>query len=231
MAALLLPPSPTSTGCCILGRIMASTALSYGAVTGRRRARSWSRTSGPAVTALILPISPTSTGCCILGRITASHGAELWRSNGTAAGTVLVKDIRPGSGGSSPSNLTNVNGVLYFVAYNGVTGRSYGAVTGRRRARSWSRTSCPAVAALILPPSPTSTGCCILWRITASLAVSYGAVTGRRRARCWSRTSGPAVAALLLPISPTSTGCCILGRITASHGAELWRFAPYGFRR
>jgi len=28
------------------------------------------------------------------------HGAELWKSDGTAAGTVLVKDINPGSAGS-----------------------------------------------------------------------------------------------------------------------------------
>ena len=31
------------------------------------------------------------------------HGVELWKSDGTAAGTVLVKDINPGSGGSDPS--------------------------------------------------------------------------------------------------------------------------------
>src|SRR5713226_3610410 len=28
------------------------------------------------------------------------HGYELWKSNGTAAGTTLVKDIRPGNRGS-----------------------------------------------------------------------------------------------------------------------------------
>ena len=30
------------------------------------------------------------------------HGDELWKSDGTAAGTVLVKDINPGSDGSDP---------------------------------------------------------------------------------------------------------------------------------
>jgi ELWxxDGT repeat protein len=34
---------------------------------------------------------------------------ELWKSNGTAAGTVLVKDIRPGKPGPGPNSLTNVN--------------------------------------------------------------------------------------------------------------------------
>ena len=30
-----------------------------------------------------------------------AHGRELWKSDGTAAGTIMVKDIVPGSGGMS----------------------------------------------------------------------------------------------------------------------------------
>jgi ELWxxDGT repeat protein len=47
------------------------------------------------------------------------HGIELWKSNGSAAGTILVKDIGPGSVGSNPACLTNVNGALYFTANDG----------------------------------------------------------------------------------------------------------------
>jgi ELWxxDGT repeat protein len=47
---------------------------------------------------------------------------ELWKTDGTAAGTVLVKDIRPGKSGSYPRYLTNVNGALFFVANDGVNG-------------------------------------------------------------------------------------------------------------
>ena len=43
-------------------------------------------------------------------------GLELWKSDGTEAGTVLVADISPGAGGSSPAHLTNVRGRLYFTA-------------------------------------------------------------------------------------------------------------------
>jgi len=43
-------------------------------------------------------------------------GCELWKSDGTTAGTVLVKDILPGRGGSYPRHLTDVNGVLFFTA-------------------------------------------------------------------------------------------------------------------
>jgi len=77
----------------------------------------------------LLPAGSSPRGSVVIGNVvyfTAYNsltGAELWRSDGTAAGTVLLKDILPGSGGSDPSSLTNVNGVLYFVADNGVTGR------------------------------------------------------------------------------------------------------------
>ena len=44
------------------------------------------------------------------------NGFELWKSDGTAAGTVMVKNINPGDYGSQPNNLTNVNGTLFFSA-------------------------------------------------------------------------------------------------------------------
>ena len=44
---------------------------------------------------------------------------ELWKSDGTHAGTVRVKDIIPGRENSFPRNLTNVNGTLYFTAFDG----------------------------------------------------------------------------------------------------------------
>lgn len=53
-------------------------------------------------------------------------GNELWKSDGTAAGTMLVKDIAPGTASAFFSNwshpLFNANGMLYFVAYEPTTG-------------------------------------------------------------------------------------------------------------
>ncbi|MCO8123765.1 dockerin type I domain-containing protein [Stieleria sp. TO1_6] len=43
-------------------------------------------------------------------------GSELWKTDGTAGGTVLVKDLLPGPDTSSPSDLTAVGGLLYFTA-------------------------------------------------------------------------------------------------------------------
>jgi ELWxxDGT repeat protein len=52
----------------------------------------------------------------------AHYGQELWTSDGTAAGTMMVKDINPGAGGSSRGTLTNFNGTLYFSANDGTHG-------------------------------------------------------------------------------------------------------------
>ncbi len=51
-----------------------------------------------------------------------TQGRELWKSDGTATGTVLVKDIRSGSASSDPNSLTNVDGTLFFSAYQDAIG-------------------------------------------------------------------------------------------------------------
>ena len=45
-----------------------------------------------------------------------THGPEIWRTDGTAAGTVQIKDITPGSSGSSPFGLTVFGGKVLFNA-------------------------------------------------------------------------------------------------------------------
>jgi ELWxxDGT repeat protein len=51
------------------------------------------------------------------------HDTELWCSDGTEAGTYMVKDIRPDEG-SEPMGFCAFNGLLYFTAYDG--GQSMG---------------------------------------------------------------------------------------------------------
>jgi ELWxxDGT repeat protein len=49
-------------------------------------------------------------------------GFELWKTNGAAANTVLVRDIHPGPGDAFPSYFSNVAGELFFRADDGVHG-------------------------------------------------------------------------------------------------------------
>lgn len=44
------------------------------------------------------------------------HGVELWVSDGTVAGTFMLKDIFPGATGSNPGNFSNINNKLFFSA-------------------------------------------------------------------------------------------------------------------
>jgi ELWxxDGT repeat protein len=61
-----------------------------------------------------------------------AQGRELWRSNGTTAGTMLVKDITPGPGSSNLTGLTLLNGTLYF-AVAGELWKSDGTAAGTVR--------------------------------------------------------------------------------------------------
>ena len=65
------------------------------------------------------------------------HGIELWRTDGTAAGTALLRDIDPGAASSTPTGLVVAgNGLLYFAADDGVHGaelwQSDGTTAGTR---------------------------------------------------------------------------------------------------
>src|SRR6185436_9450380 len=51
-----------------------------------------------------------------------THGGEFWLSDGSPAGTRLLKDINPGGAGSYPYNPVDVEGRLYFVADDGAHG-------------------------------------------------------------------------------------------------------------
>ena len=118
------------------------------------------------------------------------HGEELWKSDGTAAGTVLVKDIHPGDYDSDPGSLAAVGSTLFFTAETAPTGPSCGSRTAARPAPCWSRTSSRGVQRS-RPAVPHRCGLlAVLHRRRRRARV--GAVdVGRQRGRApsWSRTS------------------------------------------
>jgi len=98
------------------------------------------------------------------------HGYELWRSNGTAKGTRLVKDIRQGPLSSQVFSLTNVGGTLYFTADDGIHGaelwRSDGTAGGTR---------------LVKDINPGPVGSAAFWLTPVGSGVFFYAFDGTRR--------------------------------------------------
>jgi ELWxxDGT repeat protein len=68
-------------------------------------------------------IYPTKLNGTLLFAGSSSNGVELWKSNGTKAGTIQIKDIYLGAGSSSPMDIANVGGSLVFSAYDPIHGR------------------------------------------------------------------------------------------------------------
>src|SRR5262249_2757696 len=59
-------------------------------------------------------------GTLLFAATDGTNGRELWRSDGTADGTVLVKNITKGPKSSNPQYLTVANGSVYFAAAGGL---------------------------------------------------------------------------------------------------------------
>ncbi|MEQ1745708.1 MAG: ELWxxDGT repeat protein, partial [Saprospiraceae bacterium] len=88
----------------------------------------------PTATTGSSPSNMTKLGSIILFSANdGTNGSELWKSDGTAAGTSMVKDINP-SGNSSPNNFVVMGGFVYFTANDGTIGgalwRSNGTLAG-----------------------------------------------------------------------------------------------------
>ncbi|MEM9660404.1 MAG: ELWxxDGT repeat protein, partial [Planctomycetota bacterium] len=85
--------------------------------------------SGTPVNVNVNPFGPSEPAEFVqVGDVTyfvandGTNGRELWKTDGSIAGTQLVSDIRPGAGSSFPTALVNVDGTLFFGADDGETG-------------------------------------------------------------------------------------------------------------
>lgn len=110
----------------------------------------------------------------------AGGGRELWKSNGTSAGTVRVLDIRSGSQGSNPENLTVVNGILFFTADDGVSGREL-----------WKSDGTTAGTARVLDIEPGTVGSEPNYLTNVSGTLFFAAKTSSSGTELW-KTNGTA---------------------------------------
>jgi ELWxxDGT repeat protein len=93
-------------------------------------------------------------------RNTEEFAAELWASDGTAAGTRLVRSFGPGPWGLRVEHLTIVDGVLYFAGGDAAAGRELWSSDG---------TAAGTLRCLDLNPGPASS-----WPLGPGQAASLG---------------------------------------------------------
>ena len=79
-----------------------------------------------------------------------THGRELWKTDGTAAGTALVKDIFPGARSGDVDQLTVAGGRLFFVADDGVHGRELWSTDGTAAGTSMVADIVPGVGSPVI---------------------------------------------------------------------------------
>jgi len=82
------------------------------------------------------PAGEVMNGILFFAASTSAEGNEVWISDGTTAGTQLLKDIRAGTSSSSPEYFTEYNNEIYFSAYDGTNyylWRSDGTAAGTEK--------------------------------------------------------------------------------------------------
>ena len=87
------------------------------------------RCTGPSSPSQIVNVGSTTFFTADDGR----HGRELWRSDGTSKGTLLVKAISRDADDVGPQELTVAGDVLFFTVDDGVHGRELWRSDGTRR--------------------------------------------------------------------------------------------------
>ncbi len=150
-------------------------------------------------------------------------GYELWKSDGTEAGTVRVKDINPGPPESYPINLTNVSGTLYFHANDGTNGREL-----------WKTDGTPAGTVLVKNINPFSADSEPRQLVNVNGTLYFRANDGTNGTELWKSNGSTAGTLRVLDINPGTlssnpdkltnvNGTLFFSASVGTSGRELWR--------
>jgi ELWxxDGT repeat protein len=151
-----------------------------------------------------------------------AHGMELWESNGTVAGTFLVRDINSGPNGSAPESLTNVNGTLFFSAGDGTHGHEL-----------WESNGTGAGTFLVRDINPGSNGSYPFYLTNVSGTLFFPADDGVHGSELWESNGTAAGTFLVKDINPgmfspllhyltNVNGTLFFSADDGVHGFELW---------
>jgi ELWxxDGT repeat protein len=161
------------------------------------------------------PSNMIKLGSIILFSATdGTNGTELWKTDGTAAGTIMVKDIRSGSSSSSPTSFVVMGGFAYFLANDGVVG---GAL--------WRTDGTAANTTLVKDVNPTSTSTSISNLTAIGSTLYFRGDDGTNGQEPWTSNGTTAGTAMLKNIAPGSAGSS--GCATCAGSYEFVQFGAY----
>ena len=131
-------------------------------------------------------------GALYFGADDGVHGKELWKSDGTASGTAMLKDINPGPLPSNPTDLTVVDNKLFFSASDGTHGFELWESDGTAAGTTMVKDVNPGVSGSY-PQNLTNFNGTLLYEAYAPGAgYELFRSDGPPAARTWSRTLTPA---------------------------------------
>jgi ELWxxDGT repeat protein len=152
---------------------------------------------------------------------TAGARRGLWKSDGTATGTVLVKDVWADSD-SGPGGLTPAGGTLFFTAASGISGREL-----------WKSDGTPGGTVLVRDIHPGSLHSSIRYLKAAGDILFFQASDGVHGDELWRSDGTSAGTTMVEDIAggPGGSNAVPLTRVgntfyfratTDAHGSELW---------
>ena len=151
-----------------------------------------------------------------------THGDELWASDGTAAGTILLRDFHPGGTGGLPAELTELAGTIYFTVTTDALGYEL-----------WRTDATPAGTSLVRDISPGS-GNSNPREITVFAGrLFFRAFDGAHGTELWTSDGTEAGTALVKDIATSFAGApagltVVAGQLlffadAGTDGSELWK--------
>lgn len=151
------------------------------------------------------------------------HGIELWKTDGTPAGTVLVKDIRPGSLNAGITSMIVSGGLVYFNASDGVNGSEL-----------WKSDGTVAGTVMVKDIVPGSGGTYMHDFADANGVMYFSANSDAAGDELWKSDGTAAGTVMVKDINPLSSGTNIYKKININgtlyfaasdfvHGYALWK--------
>lgn len=155
-------------------------------------------------------------------------GMELWKTDGTPEGTVLVKDIFPGPESGGPFSFVDVNGTLYFSARDANHGGELWKSDGTEAGTVLVKDILPGTLTGLQPSLTNVDGTLFFWANDGIHGAELWKTDGTEAGTVMIKDMVPGPGAGGVPFTPSS-------RIVASgsllffafndgvHGLELWR--------